>query len=89
MRILTQLLFVLQSNLRQKRFIRLYDNILRVDLTSKLFLIQEIEDEHYEILFGDGILGKKPYILGTRITVNYIVTNGKLGNDENSHLLEF
>ena len=58
----------------------LYDNILRVDATSKLFLIQEIEDEHYEILFGDGILGKKPPA-GARITVNYIVTNGKLGNE--------
>ena len=38
----------------------LYDNILKVDSTSKLFLIQEIEDEQYEILFGDGIIGKKP-----------------------------
>ena len=36
----------------------LYNNILRVDATSKLFLIQEIEDEQYEILFGDGIIGK-------------------------------
>ena len=36
----------------------LYNNILRVDSTSKLFLIQEIEDEQYEILFGDGIIGK-------------------------------
>ena len=36
----------------------LYNNILQVDSTSKLFLIQEIEDEKYEILFGDGIIGK-------------------------------
>ena len=63
-----------------KEIYTLYDNILRVDATSKLFLIQEIEDEHYEILFGDGILGKKPPA-GARITVNYIVTNGKLGNE--------
>ena len=56
MRILTQLLFVLQSNLRQNEIYTLYDNILRVDATSKLFLIQEIEDEQYEILFGDGII---------------------------------
>ena len=58
----------------------LYDNILRVDATSKLFLIQEIEDEQYEILFGDGILGKKPPA-GAIVTVSYIVTNGRLGND--------
>jgi len=57
----------------------LYNNILKVDSTSKLFLIQEIEDEQYEILFGDGIIGKKPPAGGV-ITVTYIVTNGKLGN---------
>jgi hypothetical protein len=42
-------------------------------------LIQEIEDEKYEILFGDNILGKKPPA-GSTITVSYIVTNGKEGN---------
>ena len=57
----------------------LYNNILQVDSTSKLFLIQEIEDEKYEILFGDGIIGKKPPA-GAIITVSYIVTNGRLGN---------
>ena len=57
----------------------LYNNILQVDSTSKLFLIQEIEDEKYEILFGDGIIGKKPPA-GSIVTVTYIVTNGKLGN---------
>ena len=57
----------------------LYDNILRVDSTSRLFLIQEIEDEKYEILFGDDILGKKPPA-GATITVSYIVTNGSRGN---------
>ena len=63
-----------------KEIYTLYDNILRVDATSKLFLIQEIEDEQYEILFGDGILGKKPPA-GAIVTATYIVTNGRLGND--------
>ncbi len=62
-----------------KEIYALYDNILRVDATSKLFLIQEIEDEQYEILFGDGILGKKPPA-GATVTVSYIVTNGPLAN---------
>ena len=57
----------------------LYNNILQVDSTSKLFLIQEIEDDKYEILFGDGIICKKPPA-GSIISVSYIVTNGKLGN---------
>jgi hypothetical protein len=54
----------------------LYENILNVDNTSRLFLLQEIEDEKYEILFGDDILGKKP-TRGSVVTVSYIVTNGK------------
>ena len=58
----------------------LYNNILQVDSTSKLFLIQEIEDEQYEILFGDGIIGKKPPA-ALIVTVTYIVTNGRLGNN--------
>tara|TARA_A200000113_G_scaffold221109_1_gene232412 strand:+ start:1640 stop:3511 length:1872 start_codon:yes stop_codon:yes gene_type:complete len=57
----------------------LYDNILRVDNTSRLFLVQEIEDEKYELLFGDNILGKKPPA-GAKITVSYIVTNGSTAN---------
>ena len=56
-----------------------YSNILNVDATSKLFLVQEIEDEKYEILFGDNILGKKPPANST-IDVSYIVTNGRDGN---------
>ena len=35
------------------------DNILNVKPTSTTFLIQEIQDEKYELLFGDGIFGRK------------------------------
>ena len=54
----------------------LYENIINVDKTSKLFLIQEIEDEKYQILFGDNLIGKKPDD-GNVINISYIVTNGK------------
>lgn len=57
----------------------LYSNILNIDQNSRIFLIQEIEDQKYEIIFGDNIVGKKPSN-GSVITVTYIVTNGKLGN---------
>ena len=56
-----------------------YSNILNINSESRIFLIQEIEDEKYEIRFGDNILGKKPSP-GSVITVTYIVTNGKDGN---------
>ncbi len=56
-----------------------YENIFDVDAESRLFLIQEVEDEKYQILFGDGVLGKKPPNAG-KVTVTYIVTNGEKGN---------
>ena len=55
------------------------DNILDVDSTSKVFFIDEIEDERYEILMGDGVLGKK-LDNGARIEVSYITTSGPSSN---------
>ena len=55
------------------------DNILNIKSTSETYLIQEIQDEKYELLFGDGVFGKKLED-GTVITVDYITTNGKGGN---------
>ena len=57
----------------------LVDNIIGVDSDSEIYLIQEVQDEKYELLFGDGIFGKK-LENGTEITVSYIVTDGELGN---------
>ena len=56
-----------------------YTNILNVDENSRIFLIQEIEDQKYELRFGDGIIGKK-LDSGSVITASYIVTNGTTGN---------
>ena len=57
----------------------LLDNIVRTDSTSPIYLIQEIQDEKYELMFGDGIIGKKIANNGV-ITANYITTDGKDGN---------
>jgi len=57
----------------------LIDNIITVDQNSEIFLIQEVKDERYELLFGDGIIGKK-LENGSRIVVTYIVTDGREGN---------
>ena len=55
------------------------DNILGVDGNSKVFFLDEIEDERYEILVGDGVLGKK-LDDGTRIEVSYLTTSGSESN---------
>jgi len=56
-----------------------YSNIFEVNSSSRLFLVQEINDEKYQIMFGDNVLGKKPGN-GAVIKVSYIVTNGNNGN---------
>ena len=55
------------------------DNIVGVTGTSLTYLIQEVQDQRYELLFGDGVFGKK-LENGTEITVGYIITDGKDGN---------
>ena len=55
------------------------DNILGVDSESKIFFLDEIEDERYEILMGDGVLGKK-LENQTLIEVSYITTSGPASN---------
>ena len=58
---------------------RIIDNIVGVTSKSETYLIQEVQDEKYEILFGDGTFGKKLED-GAQITVQYVITSGKSGN---------
>ena len=58
---------------------RKVDNILNITDTSEIYLMQEVTDERYELLFGDGIFGKKLENEAV-ITVSYIVTDGVEGN---------
>jgi hypothetical protein len=59
------------------------DNILEVNSNSKIYLLQEVQDEKYELLFGDGLIGQK-LENNSVITVNYIVTDGEEGNGASS-----
>ena len=55
------------------------DNILNIDKNSEIYLAQEVQDEKYEIMFGDGLFGRK-LESGTIITAKYLVTDGEDGN---------
>ena len=57
----------------------LHKNILEIDKNSKVFFIQEVDDERYEIIFGDGIFGESLQN-NDEIEVSYIVSNGESGN---------
>ena len=55
------------------------DNILSLNKNSEIFLLQEVQDGKYEILFGDGLFGKQLQD-GDSIIASYIVTDGEDGN---------
>ena len=55
------------------------DNILNLNKDSEIFLVQEIQDENFEIIFGDGYFGKA-LENNDSITARYIVTDGADGN---------
>jgi len=67
-----------QSSSSATKFIN-SNNILDVTSTSKVFFIQEIEDERYELIFGDDVFGQK-LRENNYIDVSYLISNGKNGN---------
>jgi hypothetical protein len=58
---------------------KVVDNILNLNKYSEIFLLQEVQDERYEILFGDGYFGREVENNAV-VTVRYIVTDGEAGN---------
>jgi hypothetical protein len=55
------------------------DSLFDIDGSSKVYFLQEIEDERYELFFGDNIFGKK-LEEGNYITVDYVVSSGDAAN---------
>ena len=56
-----------------------HSSLFDIGRDSKVYYLQEIEDERYQLLFGDGVFGKK-LEEGNFIEADYIVTNGDTGN---------
>jgi len=67
---------------QQSTAFQLYDyaeNILNVNPQSKVFFLTEIEDENYEVKFGDGVFGRK-LLDGEYIEISYLTTPGPATN---------
>lgn len=58
---------------------QLASDFLVLDSTSNVYFIKEIEDELYEIEFGDGVLGSK-LSNGNVVTIEYMTTNKTAAN---------
>jgi len=57
----------------------LQDNLFYIGSESKVYFLQEVADERYELFFGDGSFGKKLEDQNY-ITVTYLTSNGDAGN---------
>jgi len=59
------------------------NNILDIGASDEVYFVSEIEDEKYEVFFGDGVLGKK-LENNNLIEMSYIITNGTATNGANA-----
>ena len=66
-----------------RRTFKLSKNLFEITQDSRIFFIQEIEDQRYELIFGDGVFGKK-LENSNYIEVSYNVTNGESANGVSS-----
>jgi hypothetical protein len=57
----------------------LSENILEAKPSSQIFFLEEISEQRYEVLFGDGVLGRK-LENGEKIEISYLVTAGADSN---------
>ena len=67
-----------ESSTTSRNFL-LSDSLFDVTGDSRIYFIQEIEDQRYELIFGDGIFGEKLEELSF-IEVSYIRTSGEEAN---------
>lgn len=64
------------------------NTLLGMNETSKKFFVQQAENEMYEIVFGDGVIGYRPKD-GARLVFDYRVTKGAEGNGARVFAINF
>ena len=71
-----------QSSTSSKKFV-FSDTLIEVTSSSRVYFLQEIDDQRYELIFGDGVFGEALESLNF-IEVSYITTSGAAGNNISS-----
>ena len=71
-----------QSSTSSKKY-EFSDSLIEVTSSSRVYFVQEIEDQRYELIFGDGVFGEKLKSLNY-IEVSYITTTGEAANGVSS-----
>ena len=60
------------------------ESVVRIDATSKVYIIRETPNGNFEIIFGEGnVLGQSP-TAGNKIVITYLATNGADANSISS-----
>ena len=67
-----------QSSTSTKKYV-FSDTLIEVTDTSRVYFLQEVEDQRYDLIFGDGVFGEELKSLNY-IDVSYITTSGESGN---------
>lgn len=55
------------------------DDINEIDGTTPVFFVQEVEDQLYQVYFGDGIIGKS-VVNGNVVIIEYLACNADIPN---------
>ena len=58
---------------------KINSDTMRLSDITKAYFLQESNDEKYEVLFGDGVLGKE-LVTGNIINLTYLITDGSVVN---------
>ena len=67
-----------QASTSSKKYV-FSDTLVEVTSSSRVYFLQEVDDQRYELIFGDGVFGEKLESLNY-IEVSYITTSGSSAN---------
>ena len=71
-----------ESSTSSKKYV-FSDTLIEVTSSSRVYFVQEIDDQRYELIFGDGVFGEKLKSLNY-VEVSYITSSGESGNGVSS-----
>lgn len=72
------------TNNVEREYVR-KDTIVNVSGSDEVFFVEEVQDQKYEIIFGDDVIGRKVRN-GELIRIEFVVTNGSKANSIKSGL---
>lgn len=71
--------YVYEDNAQEPTQYKYASSILSVVSTSQVYFLQAVENEQYEIVFGDGVFGRRPKD-GSTVAIQYKTCSGELPN---------